>query len=142
MPGVAGAGLALGLPARVGVDDGQAEFFELCQEGSQAALVVEPVAVVGELVVGQEPGDGFAGYFAGPLVVGAVQPGRVGVAAAVRRPQRVIRSARVPGRAKPIWASSAAMAAAWAFWAGVGDTFSVWHLGSRASGISHSIYIV
>src|SRR5215510_3760018 len=82
LPGIAGAGLAFVLPAGVGLDDGQAEFFELVEELAQAALVVEPAAVVGELVVGQEPGDGFAGDLAGPLVVGAVQGGRVGVAAA------------------------------------------------------------
>ena len=45
-------------------------------------LVVEPGLVVGELVVGQDPGDGLAVLLAGPLVVGAMQPGRVGVAAA------------------------------------------------------------
>ena len=45
-------------------------------------MVVEPGAVVGELVVGEDAGDGLAVYLAGPLVVGAVQPGRVGVAAA------------------------------------------------------------
>ena len=38
--------------------------------------------VVGELVVGQDAGGGLAVFLAGPLVVGAVQPGRVGVAAA------------------------------------------------------------
>ena len=48
-------------------------------------MVVEPGAVVGELVVGQDAGGGLAVFLAGPLVVGAVQPGRVGVAAAVRR---------------------------------------------------------
>jgi len=48
----------------------------------------------------------------------------------------------VPGRAKPISAIAAAMAAAWAFWAGVGDTFPVWHLGSLVPGISHSIRVV
>jgi hypothetical protein len=53
LPGVGGPGVALFLvPAGVGLDDGQAELFELCQEGTQAALVVEPAAVVGELVVG------------------------------------------------------------------------------------------
>ena len=40
--------------------------------------------VVGELAVGEDAGGGLAVLLAGPLVVGAVQPGRVGVAAAVR----------------------------------------------------------
>jgi hypothetical protein len=46
------------------------------------------------LVVGQDAGGGPAVFLAGPLVVGAVQLRGVGW------PQRVIRSARVPGRAK------------------------------------------
>jgi hypothetical protein len=46
--------------------------------------VVEPGAVVGELVVGQDAGGGPAVFPAGPLVAGAVQAGRVGVAAAPR----------------------------------------------------------
>ena len=75
----------LALPAGVVVGDLLAEGFEFGDEVAEAALVVEPGLVVGELVVGQDPGDGFAGDFAGPLVVGAVQLGRVGVAAAVRR---------------------------------------------------------
>ena len=45
-------------------------------------MVVEPGGVVGDLVVGQDPGGGPAVFLAGPLVVGAVQAGRVGVAAA------------------------------------------------------------
>ena len=53
-----------------------AEGFQFGDEVAQAALVVEPGLVVGELVVGQDPGDGFAVYLAGPLVVGAVQLGR------------------------------------------------------------------
>ena len=62
----------------------EAEGLEFGEQVAEAALVVEPGLVVGELVVGEQPGDGLAGDFAGPLVVGAVQPGRVGVAAAVR----------------------------------------------------------
>src|SRR5262249_2188272 len=53
-------------------------------ELAQAAVVVEPGLVVGELVVGQEPGDGLAVLLAGPLVVGAVQLRGVGAAAAAR----------------------------------------------------------
>ena len=104
----------LAVPAGVGLGDGQAEFFEFGDELAQAAVVVEPGLVVGELLAGQDAGGGLAVFLAGPLVVGAVQPGRVGVAAAVRRPQRVIRSARVPGREKPRAASSRAMRRAWA----------------------------
>src|SRR6266704_7091385 len=70
--------------AGVGFGDGEAEGFELGDELAQAAVVVEPGAVVGELVVGQDAGGGLAVFLAGPLVVGAVQAGRVGVAAAVR----------------------------------------------------------
>ena len=72
----------LALPAGVGVGDGLAEGFELGDERAEPALVVEPGLVVGELVVGQDAGDGLAADFAGPLVVGAVQYRRVGVAAA------------------------------------------------------------
>jgi hypothetical protein len=43
---------------------------------------VEPGAVVGELVVGQDAGGGLAVFLAGPLVVWAVQLRGVGVAAA------------------------------------------------------------
>ena len=74
----------LAVPAGVGFGDGEAEFLEFGDELAEAAVVVEPGAVVGELVVGQDAGGGLAVFLAGPLVVGAVQPGRVGVAAAVR----------------------------------------------------------
>ena len=70
------------LPSRVGVGYLLAEGFQLGDQGAQPPLVVKPGLVVGELVVGQDAGDGLAGDLAGPLVVGAVQPGRVGVAAA------------------------------------------------------------
>src|ERR1700758_2619874 len=73
---------ALAVPAGVAVGDFLAEGFQLGDEVAEAALVVEPGLVVGELVVGQDPGEGLAVYLAGPLVVGAVQLGRVGVAAA------------------------------------------------------------
>jgi hypothetical protein len=82
-------------------------------------VVVEPGGVVGELVVGQDAGGGLAVFLAGPLVVRAVQPGRVGVAAAAGWPQWVIRSAKVPGSANVRLARraviSAAMAAARAY---------------------------
>src|SRR5260370_37154687 len=74
----------LAVPAGVGVGDVEAEGLEVGDERAQAAVVVEPGLVVGELVVGQDAGGGLAVFLAGPLVVGAVQPGRVGVAAAVR----------------------------------------------------------
>jgi hypothetical protein len=74
----------LAVPAGVGLGDGEAEGFEFGDELAQAAVIVEPGAVVGELVVGQDAGGGLAVFLAGPLVVGAVEAGRVGVAAAVR----------------------------------------------------------
>ena len=74
----------LAVPAGVGLGDGEAEFLEFGDELAQAAVVVEPGAVVGELVVGQDAGGGLAVFLAGPLVVGAVQPGRADMAAAVR----------------------------------------------------------
>src|SRR6266705_561140 len=73
------------VPAGVGFGDGEAEGFEFGDELAQAAVVVEPGAVVGELVACQDAGGGLAAVFlAGTLVVGAVAPGRVGVAAAAR----------------------------------------------------------
>src|SRR6516165_10584871 len=78
----AGAGRWLAVPAGVGFGDGEAELFELGDEFAQAAVVVEPGAVVGELLVGEDAGGGLAVLLAGPLVVGAVQLRGVGVAAA------------------------------------------------------------
>jgi len=78
MPGSAGAWL---VPGAV-VGDGEGGVFELGDQFAQAAVVVQPLAVVVDLVVGDEPGDGPAGLLAGPLPVGAVQDGRVVVAAA------------------------------------------------------------
>ncbi len=69
-------------PPGVGVGDGQGQGFELGDQGAEPAVVVEPLLVVVELLVGDEAGDGLAGHLAGPLPVGAVQDGRVGVAAA------------------------------------------------------------
>ena len=42
----------LAVPAGVGFGDGEAEFFEFGDELAQAAVVVEPGAVLGKLVVG------------------------------------------------------------------------------------------
>src|SRR5262245_59129182 len=70
----------LALDPGAGVGDGQGEGFELGDQGAEAAVVVDPLAVAGDLLVGHEPGDGLAGDLAGPLPVGAVQHGRVGVA--------------------------------------------------------------
>ena len=60
----------LAVPAGVGFGDGEAEVFEFGDELAQAAVVVEPGLVVGELVVGQDAGGGLAVFLAGPLVVG------------------------------------------------------------------------
>jgi hypothetical protein len=78
MPGLAWAWLVPG--ALVG--DGEGDVFELGHQFAEAAVVVQPLAVVIDLVVGDEPGDGLAGLLAGPLPVGAVQDGRIGAAAA------------------------------------------------------------
>src|SRR5215467_3518025 len=84
LPGIGGGGCGLAFPRRVSVGDGQGEVFEFGDQGAEPAVVVEPLPVVAELLVGHEPGDGLAPGLAGPLPVGAVQGGRVGVAAAVR----------------------------------------------------------
>jgi hypothetical protein len=46
----------LAVPAGVVLGDGEAECLELGDELAQAAVVVEPGAVVGELVIGQDAG--------------------------------------------------------------------------------------
>ena len=89
-------------------------------------MVVEPLPVVVELLVGDEPGDGLAADLAGPLPVGAVQDGRVGVAAAAG-----LAAADVPldegagQREARGLAASVVMPAARACWPLVGDTFSM-----------------
>src|SRR6266487_1520578 len=72
----------LAVPAGVGLGDGEAEFLELGDQLPEPAVVVEPGAVVGELVVGQDAGGGPAVFLAGPLVVVSGPLRRVGVAAA------------------------------------------------------------
>jgi hypothetical protein len=81
-PRRAGARWWLAVPAGVGFGDVEAEYFELGDEFAQAAVVVEPGTVVGELVVGEDAGGGLAVFLAGPLVVRAVRLRGVGVAAA------------------------------------------------------------
>ena len=73
----------LALPAGVGFEGGGAEGFEPGEELAEPAVVVDPGLVVAVLVDGEPAADGFPGDLAGPLPVRAVQPGRVGVAAAV-----------------------------------------------------------
>jgi len=46
--------------------DGEAEFLEFGDQLAQAAVVAEPGAVAGELVVGQDAGGGLAVFLAGP----------------------------------------------------------------------------
>src|SRR5580693_9116247 len=79
----AGLGAAVLLPARVGFESGGAEGFEPGEQFVQPPVVVDPGLVVAVLVVAEPAADGFRGDLAGPLPVGAVQAGRVGVAAAV-----------------------------------------------------------
>ena len=52
-------------------------------EFPEPPVIVDPCGVVAVLVGGEPAADGFRGDLAGPLPVGAVQAGRVGVAAAV-----------------------------------------------------------
>src|SRR6266487_1565742 len=80
--GCRGQSLRAGVPPRASVGDGQGQGFELGDERAELAVVVEPLPVVVELVLGDQPGDGLAGHLAGPLPVGAVQDRRIGVAAA------------------------------------------------------------
>ena len=78
VPGSAGGGVSAG----VLVGDGEGEVFQLGDQLAQPAVVVDPLLVVVDLVVGDQAADGLAGPLAGPLPVRAVQLGRVGVAAA------------------------------------------------------------
>lgn len=55
----------------------------LCDEVLEVSVVVDPFLVEGGLFGGESSVDGFAPDFGGPLPVGAVQLGWVGVAAAV-----------------------------------------------------------
>ena len=68
---------------RVVLDDLQGEVLEFGEQGADFLRVVEQGLPVGELGRGEPAGDGLAADLAGPFGVGAVQPGRVGVAAAV-----------------------------------------------------------
>ena len=52
------------LPSGVGVGYLLAEGFQLGDQGARPPLVVEPGLVVGELVVGEDAGDGFPVYLA------------------------------------------------------------------------------
>jgi hypothetical protein len=69
----------LAVPAEVGLGDGEAEFLELGDELAQAAVVVEPGAVVGGLVIGQDAGGGLAVFlrFTGRRVVPQLYPADV-----------------------------------------------------------------
>ena len=75
-------GSAAGLVSAVLVCDGESEVFQLGDQLAQAAVVADPLPVVGDLVVGDHAADGLAGPLAGPVPVRAVQLRRVGVAAA------------------------------------------------------------
>ena len=60
---VPGPAVWLTVPAWVGFGDGEAECLEFGDELAQAAVVAEPGGVVGDLVVGQDPGGGPAVFF-------------------------------------------------------------------------------
>src|ERR1039458_4188460 len=61
----------------------ETEGLELGDEGTQPSLVIDPRAVVVQLLVAHEPGDGLGRHLAGPLVIGTVQYRGFSVAAAV-----------------------------------------------------------
>ena len=117
--GLPGAGVA---GALVG-DEG--EVFELGDQLAQGWWLSTPVL---DLVVGdQAAGDGLAGCLAGPLPVGAMQDGRVGVAAAAGPTAADVRWMRVPGRARPRPRRRCRRRGP--CWLGVGDTLSSSHAG-------------
>jgi len=64
--------------------DAQGEFLDAGEGAADVAGGVEPGLVAGGLVGGEVDGDGLAVALAGPLPVGAVRAGRVGVAPASR----------------------------------------------------------
>jgi hypothetical protein len=66
----------------VGFETLDAECFEAGEEFAYAAVVVDPVLVLGGLFFAEVAADGFVGDFAGPLPVGAVGAGWVGLAGA------------------------------------------------------------
>src|SRR5260370_4816342 len=70
------AGAAPLLPAGGGFEGGGAEGFEPGEECVEPPVVVDPGLVVVLLVVAEPAADRFRGDLAGPLPVGAVQPGR------------------------------------------------------------------
>ena len=67
----------------LGLEVSGAERFEAGEEFADAPIVLDPGAVALGLLWGEPSGDRFAGDFAGPLPVGAVQAGsgRLGSAA-------------------------------------------------------------
>jgi hypothetical protein len=68
---------------RAVLDDLEGEVLEFGEQRPDSLRVVEQGLPGGELGGGEPAGDGLAADFAGPFGVGAVQGGRVGVAAAV-----------------------------------------------------------
>jgi hypothetical protein len=74
-----GAGLVAAL---FGLEAFGPDRFEAGDELAQATVVVDPALVFGGLFFAEVAADGFVGDFAGPLPVGAVWAGRVGLAGA------------------------------------------------------------
>ena len=66
------------------LDDLEGEVLELVDQRAEFLRVVEQGLVFGELARGEPSGHGLAADLAGPFCIRAVQPGRVGAAAAVR----------------------------------------------------------
>jgi hypothetical protein len=76
------ARLALGRAAGICLEGGGAEGFEAGEQLAEPPVVVDPGLVVVLLVRAEPAADGARCDLAGPLPVGAVQPGRVAVAGA------------------------------------------------------------
>src|SRR5258708_11979376 len=87
--------------AGVGVGDGQGQGLELGDQGAEPAVVVEPLPVVVELLVGDEAGGGLSPRLAGPLPGGAAPDRPVGAAAAPPPPPPGPPPPRGPRRGPP-----------------------------------------
>ena len=83
------------------LDDFEGEVLKLAEQGAEFLCVVEQGLVFGELGRGEPPGHGPAADLAGPFGVGAVQAGRIGVAAAVLLAAGACTQRRLPAAPGP-----------------------------------------